>query len=151
VFCPIEKLELKVNTCPACGCIYKGVGGACHFTTLTKENVGVKDIAAARQKKPYMVQTMASTAKHSVTLGATLLSYAQYIKDSFPGRQNSSQTVNKQDDTQLSKALYVIFGLSQEQQKYFWDESRVIEWSKRKNITLTISDIRALLLAASIS
>jgi hypothetical protein len=151
VFCPIEKLELTVNTCPASGCTYKGVGGSCNFSLLTREDVSVRDIAEVRQKKPYKIQTMAATAKHSVVLGATLLTYADYIKDSFPNLGKSSQTVNKVDsNNHLGRVLFLVFGLSVDQQKYFWDEKRLAEWTKRKGLSITLSDIRAVLLAASI-
>lgn len=151
MFCPLEKLELKVNTCPTRNCIYKGVGGSCNYELLTKENVSIKEIAGVRQKKPYKVQAMATTAKQAVILGATLMSYADYVKDSFPNTTKKVQTVNKQDDTHLSKVLYIVFGLNSDQQKYFWDEKRLDGWSKRKGISLTLPDIRAVLLAASMS
>lgn len=153
MFCPLERLELKVDTCPVKTCMYKGLGGTCYYQTLTKDGVSTKDIAEARQKKPYKVQTMAMTAKQSVILGATILSYADYVKDSFPNAGKNNQTVNNSDGSnsnQVSKVLTLVFGLTPEQQAYFWDEKRLVSWSGRKGLTLSSSDIRTVLLAASI-
>lgn len=153
MFCPLKKLELTVSVCPAQGCMYKCPEGLCKYKDLSKDEVSVKDIADIRKIKLYKVQAMASTAKQSVMLGATLLSYADYVKSSFHGGKKNKQTVNKHDSSgsnQIGKVLSVVFGLTPEQQAYFWDETRLTSWSARKGLTLTSSDIRTVLLAASI-
>ena len=155
MFCPLEKLELKVSTCPVQRCMYKGVGGMCGYHTLTKDGVSVKDIAEVRQQKPYKIQVMAATAKQSVMTGTTLITYAEYIKDSFPDRKNlvegTQQTVNTHDDTHVRKVLSKVFGLTETQQQHFWDNSRLTEWTSRHKLKLTAPDIRAALLSASAS
>ena len=153
MFCPLERVELKVETCPARRCMYKGVGGTCNHGELTGDDVNVKMIADVRQKKPYKIQTMAATAKQAVIQATVVLQYSDYIKNSFPTLTISkSQTVNKPDDsTQVGLVLSIVYGLTEEQQKYFWDRNRLAAWAERNKVQISVPDIRALLLAASLS
>jgi hypothetical protein len=147
--------------------MYKGHAGSCNYTRLTKEDVVVRDIAEVRNTKNYKIQAMAATAKQAVTLGTTIMAYADFVKTSFPKSsattsKNEPQTVNNNDDTgdidevdntlrvnHVGKVLTAVFGLSPEQQQYFWDTSRLNEWAARRGITLSPSDIRSALVSAS--
>lgn len=83
MFCHLEKLELKVSSCPATSCIYKGLGGSCDYNKLTTEGVTIKDISESRQMKHYKVAALAVSAKQAVITGTILISYSDYIKDSL--------------------------------------------------------------------
>jgi len=152
VFCALEKLELMIETCPAKSCMYKGVGGSCFHSQLTADNVAIKDIAEARQLKPYKVASQATTAKQAVVVGAILIRYANYIKDSFPDRHASTSKehpVNNQDDKHVRRILSSVFDLTPKQQDHFWEQDRLSKWAKRMNITMTAQDIRTALLSAT--
>jgi hypothetical protein len=153
VFCPLEKLELMTETCPARSCMYKGVGGSCHYTQLTTDGVAIKDIAEVRQLKPYKVAAQATTARQAVVIGTILIQYANYIKDSFPERQLDNKAkehpVNNQDDKHVRRILTSVFELSPRQQSHFWEQDRLTKWAARMNVTMTSQDIRTALLSAT--
>jgi hypothetical protein len=146
VFCPIAKIELKVESCPTQSCPYKGVGGSCNYERLTSDAVDVHTIAEVRQQKTYVVKSAANTAKQQVKLGLIIMKYANFIKDSFPER-----TVNKtgEDKDHVSRVLSRTFRLSTAQQQKFWDADRFNEWSARANLKVTLQDIRQAVLASS--
>lgn len=148
MFCPLEKIELRVQTCPAKQCMYQGVGGSCHYEKLTADEVDLQDIAAARSQKLYVVRTHMAAAKASVTLGVTLIKYTDFIKDSFADSGN--RTVNNLEDNQVAKVLRVVFNLTDSQQVRFWESGRFEGWAKRSGLSLTLSDVKTALLSTSV-
>ena len=152
VFCPIVKTELNVQTCPAKSCIYKGIGGSCNHEVLTADEVSIQDIADARQEKAYKVKAQAATSKQMITTGLIINRYADYIKDSFPSREMLKvelQSVNRDEDSHLFRVLENLFGLSKYQQIFFWNEDRFEEWANRAKLTVSLAEVRQVMLSAS--
>jgi hypothetical protein len=147
MFCPLEHIEMRVETCPARSCIYKASGGACAYEKLTKEDVSVFDIAEVRAEKPYKIKSSAASGKQAIVTGVTISKYADYIRESFPS--HGLQTVNEEQDTHVNRVLENTFRLTPHQHQYFWDSERFDSWRKRLKVSLTMQDIRQALLSAS--
>lgn len=147
MFCPIESIEMKVETCPARSCIYKGVGGKCCHENLTSDGVGVLEIAEARGEKPYKVKSSAASGKQAITIGVTVSRYADFIRESFP--TSGVQTVNTEQDTHVNRVLENTFSLHPNQHQYFWDSERFDSWKTRLGLSITLQEVRQALLAAS--
>src|SRR6476620_1771628 len=116
MFCPLESLELKTETCPARTCIYKSQAGKCGHEELTGDNVTVYDIAEIRGEKPYKVKSAAASGKQANTLGVTVARYADFIRASFPAQ--GVQTVNTEQDTHVNRVLQNTFNLHPHQHQY---------------------------------
>jgi hypothetical protein len=147
MFCPLETIEMRVDTCPAKACMYKGVGGQCKHAELTSDTIGILDIADVRGEKPYKVKSAAASAKQAITVGVTIGRYADFIKASFP--RAGSQTVNDEQDRHIGRVLENTFGLHPHQHKHFWDAERFEAWKTRLGLALTLQEVRQALLAAS--
>lgn len=147
MFCPLELVEIKTETCPVKRCMYKGNNGKCFHDELTIDTVSVIDIAEARQEKPYKIKSAAYTGKQAITVGVTIGRYADYIRDSFPVKEN--QTVNEEQDTHVNRVLENTFNLHPYQHQYFWDSERFESWRNRLGLSLTVQEMRQALLAAS--
>lgn len=148
MFCPIVKIELKVDSCPTERCIYKGVGGRCNYERLTSDTVDVAAIAEVRQQKTYLVKSAANSAKQQVKLGMIVMKYANFVRESHPDT-GTHPVNNKGEDSHVSRVLRITFRLSTTQQEKFWDAERFKEWTARANLTVTLQDIRQALLASS--
>lgn len=151
MFCPLERIELKTNHCPAQSCLYKSQANSCLHDELTSDDVSPQVIAEAKNIKVYKAKQEIAEAKANISIGVTALQYAEFIKLSFPNigavdRLYSSQTVNGLED-RISQVLLNVFGLSQYQQQKFWEEQRFTSWSKRLQVTLTLKDIKATIAA----
>lgn len=147
MFCPLESVELKVNTCPVSVCMYKGVGGTCCHAQLTSESVSIVHIAAVRGEKSYKIKGQAASSKQAVTMGLTIARYAEFVKASFPVQD--VQTVNKRQDSHLDRVLENTFSLSPHQHQYFWNSERFNNWKTRLGLSITYKEVRQALLAAS--
>lgn len=147
MFCPLESLELKVDTCPVSKCMYKGLGGKCCHDVLTAEGVTVVQIALVRGEKAYKIKSQAASSKHAITLGLTIAKYVEFIKDSFPVQE--IQTVNKRQNSHLDRVLENTFSLSPHQHQYFWNNERFNVWKTRLGLSVTYKEVRQALLAAS--
>ena len=147
MWCPLESIELKTDTCTARTCMYKGQGGRCGHAELTGDNVTVYDIAEIRGEKPYKVKSAAASGKQAITVGVTISRYADYIKASFPTYGN--QIVNKEQDTHVNRVLQNTFNLHPHQHQYFWDSERFESWRQRLGLSITLQDVRQALLGAA--
>lgn len=147
MFCPIESVELKTESCPARTCIYKGQAGKCGHADLTGDNVTVYDIAEIRGEKPYKVKSAAASGKQSITVGVTIGRYADYVRNSFP--VTGVQVVNKEQDTHVNRVLQNTFNLHPHQHQYFWDSERFESWRNRLGLSITLQDVRQALLGAA--
>jgi hypothetical protein len=80
MFCELEQIELKVNTCPV-RCAYRLSNGQCGYQELTAEDVTVQKIAELRGHKVYRVKAQAASSKTMIQLGIMMDRYADYIRD----------------------------------------------------------------------
>ncbi len=147
MFCPLERIELKVNYCPAKKCMYKTQSSTCGNSELTAEELTVYDIAKIKGVKPYLVKAEASKAKVGLSRGLGAWRYAEYIKDSFPSTEVTTvdksveQTVNMTEDKKY-RVLKTVFGLTKYQQEKFWDTERYKNWAARNKVQYSITDIK---------
>lgn len=151
MFCPLARLELKINHCPAHKCIYQSSAKTCEFDALTAEDITAQTIAEIKSVKTYKVKQEANNGRDSILKGVAILQYSNFIRDSFPNVAEdssgaSAQTVNGAED-RISEVLESVFGLSQYQQQKFWDEERYSVWAKRSQVVYSIKDLRDALAA----
>lgn len=154
MFCPLERIELKTNTCPISKCMYKDTIGQCQHDLLTTDHVSAQEIADVKQLKLYKVKADASQAKEMITKGLIANRYSDFVKDSFQTAgpvQNSevAQTVNGVEDAQIRKVLLNVFGLSKYQQDKFLDETRFEAWATRSRIDVEFDELKTALVAVS--
>ena len=158
MFCPLEQIELSVGTCPISKCIYRDLEGACLHDTLESEQVEAKVIAGIRSIKVYSVRAQIQEARERITIGAILIRYSEYIKDSWPEYGNSYlppiETVNtsivktdtaEEGTSTTASILAIVFGLTERQQQKFLSQARITEWAKRQALTLDLSKVREIL------
>lgn len=147
MFCPLTRIEIKTDYCPAKTCMYKDHKSGCAHDELTKEGLTVVEVAEIKGIKPYKVKADASLAKDMLSKGMVILKYGDFIKDSFPSGPDQvitqgPQTVNGGED-QTYKVLLNVFGLSEYQQSKFWEQDRYVGWAIRNKIDLDLKDLRA--------
>lgn len=155
MFCPIVKLDLKVNSCPARDCMYKAAGGGCSYEKLTADEVTLQDVAEAKAVKLYKAKAITAAAKVEIETGIIAMRYAEYVAESYPNLSRASppltsQTVNEGKDT-TRNVLKNLFGLSEYQQEKYLCSTRYAAWANRHTINLKFSDLWASLQRAGLN
>lgn len=165
MFCPIEQLELKVDSCPIPRCIYHSRSGSCLHDKLAGESTDVKVLADMRAEKAYRVRTTVQEARARIQIGTILLQYSEYIRDSWPDQTVNEVALNADDRvttdefhkqgldsrSKIKSVLSKVFGLTEFQQTKFLSRSRITEWAARQGVTLDLDEIRSVLRSISVT
>jgi paraquat-inducible protein B len=166
MFCEIERVELRIDTCPV-RCMYKAANGKCSFTKLSDEDVDVITISQLTGRKVYKLKAQASSAKQMIEIGLAIDRYCDYIRDTVPKAHEQTMNVKSmafrvlnsnlsaeaeavngiESSSGVASRLKRVFNLTPNQQEAFWSESKFLNWSKRSGSSVTLRDMRQALIS----
>lgn len=151
MFCALERIEIKVDLCPARNCMYRDTVGKCRYEQLTVDDVEAEEVASAKGIKLYKAKAEMNKASQVLTLAMVAKRYSEFIRESWPKTptQKVAQTVNGGEVGLIRRTLFVVFGLSEYQQDKFLDEARFNDWARRASLDLPFSELKTALVAAS--
>lgn len=151
MFCYLEKIELKIDYCPAESCIYKTKESKCKYKELSPDYdeagkeipVTVQQVHEVKGVKIFIAKTEAARARFRLRVGIAMLAYSDYVKSRTSTLAQASASnekmdlPSKQDDKELDdtqvieRFLLSTFGLSiVEHQPVFFDKAVFKSWLK---------------------
>lgn len=168
MFCFLEKIELKIDYCPA-KCMYRDKARQCGYQKLTPDTdendvevpVTTQTISAVKGIKFYKIRDESARAKIAIRMGLLILKYAEYIKRQRPLMNSVSEEIRdfvihrttqamatQQQETseiddyaKVEETLISVFGLGVEHRQMFFDQKVFKAWATEAEVDVSYNKV----------